>query len=124
MNKWTKLFLNGFLFKEAKTFQLMAQYSKKTHFNLQKVLIFGPLKLQMDGWISGKKGKKTTFTVKSKVLLKVLFLYNYLQSSSAVLISPPWTFALISAEYRHQHSIAITEIHCLSSTVTVMLHFP
>ena len=28
MNKWTKLFLNGFLFKEAKTFPLMAQYSK------------------------------------------------------------------------------------------------
>ena len=44
--------------------RLMAQYSKKRRFNLQKVLIFRPLKLQMDGWISGKKGKKTTFTVK------------------------------------------------------------
>ena len=59
-----KAVLNGFLFKEAKMFQLMAQYSKKRHFNLQKVLIFRPLKLQMDGWISGKKCKKTTFTVK------------------------------------------------------------
>ena len=56
MNKWTKLFLNSFLFKEAKTFRLMAQYSKKRRFNLQKVLIFRPLK--MDGWINGKKGKK------------------------------------------------------------------
>ena len=63
MNKWTKLFLNGFLSKEAKTFRLMARYSKKRRFNLQKVLIFQPFKLQMDGWISGKKGKKTTFTV-------------------------------------------------------------
>ena len=62
MNKWTKLFLNDFLFKEAKTFRLMA--SKKRRLNLQKVLIFRPLKFQMDGWISGKKGKKTTFTVK------------------------------------------------------------
>ena len=44
--------------------RLMAQYSKKRRFNLQKVLIFRPLKLQMDGWISGKKGKKTTFAVK------------------------------------------------------------
>ena len=44
--------------------RLMAQYSKKRGFNLQKFLIFRPLKLRMDGWISGKKGKKTTFTVK------------------------------------------------------------
>ena len=64
MNKWTKMFLNDFLFKEAKTFQVMAKYSKKRYFNLQKVLIFRPLKFQMDGWISEKKGKKTTFNVK------------------------------------------------------------
>ena len=31
-----KVFLNGFLFKETKTFRLMPQYSKKRHFNLQK----------------------------------------------------------------------------------------
>ena len=31
---------------------------KKRRFNLQKVLIFRPLKLQMDGWISGKKVRK------------------------------------------------------------------
>ena len=55
MNKCTKLFLNGFLFKETKTFRSMAQYSKKRRFNLQKVIIFRPLKFQMDGWISGKK---------------------------------------------------------------------
>ena len=29
-----------------------------------KVLTFRPLKLHMDSWISGKKGKETTFTVK------------------------------------------------------------
>ena len=29
-----------------------------------KVLIFRPLKLHMESWISGKKGKETTFTVK------------------------------------------------------------
>ena len=64
--KWTKLFLNGFLFKEVKTFQLMGQYSKKRRFNLQKVLIFLPLKLQMDSWISGKKGEKNNIFCKIK----------------------------------------------------------
>ena len=37
---------------------------KEKALQFEKVLIFRPLKLQMDGWISGKKGKKTTFTVK------------------------------------------------------------
>ena len=69
MNKWTKLFLNGFLFKEVKTFRLMGQYSKKRLFNLQKVLIFLPLKLQMDGWISGKKGEKNNIFYKIKCSL-------------------------------------------------------
>ena len=53
-----------FLFTEVKTFRSMGQYSKKRRFNLQKVLIFLPLKLQMDGWVSGKKVRKTTFFVK------------------------------------------------------------
>ena len=37
---------------------------KETALQLQKVFIFRPLKLQMDGRISGKIGKKKTFTVK------------------------------------------------------------
>ena len=37
---------------------------KEKAFQFEKVLIFRPLKLQMDGWISGKKGKKIRFTVK------------------------------------------------------------
>ena len=36
----------------------------KRRFNFRKVLFFRPLKLQMDGCISRKKGKETTFTVK------------------------------------------------------------
>ena len=37
---------------------------KEKALQFAKVLIFRPLKLQMDGWISWKKGKKTTFAVK------------------------------------------------------------
>ena len=33
MNKRTKLLLNGFVFKEAKMFRLMAQYSNKRRIN-------------------------------------------------------------------------------------------
>ena len=60
MNK----FLNGFLFKEAKIFRLLAQNSKKRRFNLQKSFNFPTFKAS-DGWLDKwKKGKKTTFTVK------------------------------------------------------------
>ena len=56
-----KAVFKWFSLQRSQNIPLMGQYSEKRCFNLQKVLIFLPLKLQMDGWISGKKGETNIF---------------------------------------------------------------
>ena len=63
MNKWIKLFLNDFLFKEAKTFRF-GSILKEKELQFAKSFNFPTFKAS-DGWLDKwKKGKKTTFTVK------------------------------------------------------------
>ena len=58
MNKWTKLFLNGFFFQRSQNVPIDGPKFKEKVLQFAKSLIFRPLKLQMDAWIVEKKVRK------------------------------------------------------------------